>query len=269
MSVQTRIATSVFCAFSVFICGLFTISLALGVYVFYASDIGGGINYEYPINSVIGMYDGEPISAINGITIGHIFAIMWALTVGMFAISIKGSKIGYFHALEKMRDGIKAHTIYNHMFQATRWFSILILVSVVIVVIQGLLGVEVVPPEIKNDLVGFYQISNAPYIEEVMFRILLIGIPLYLIYSHKASGSHFLKSLWHPDVHLHIERKTSRTSSKFHVAYDQDGYSIGLLGITRGRCILVGFILLERFASKSGSKYGKTLARFRAGAHIG
>ena len=54
MSVQTRIATSVFCAFSVFICGLFTISLALGVYVFYASDIGGGINYEYPINSVIG-----------------------------------------------------------------------------------------------------------------------------------------------------------------------------------------------------------------------
>ena len=208
MSVQTRIATSVFCAFSVFICGLFTISLALGVYVFYASDIGGGINYEYPINSVIGMYDGEPISAIDGVTIGHIFAIMWALTVGMFVISIKGSKIGYFHALEKMRDGIKAHTIYNHMFQATRWFSILILVSVVIVVIQGLLGVEVVPPEIKNDLVGFYQISNAPYIEEVMFRILLIGIPLYLIYSHKASGSHFLKSLWHPDVHLHIERKT-------------------------------------------------------------
>ena len=156
MSVQTRIATSVFCAFSVFICGLFTISLALGVYVFYASDIGGGINYEYPINSVIGMYDGEPISAIDGVTIGHIFAIMWALTVGMFVISIKGSKIGYFHALEKMRDGIKAHTIYNHMFQATRWFSILILVSVVIVVIQGLLGVEVVPPEIQNDLVGFY-----------------------------------------------------------------------------------------------------------------
>ena len=114
MSVQTRIATSVFCAFSVFICGLFTISLALGVYVFYASDIGGGINYEYPINSVIGMYDGEPISAIDGVTIGHIFAIMWALTVGMFVISIKGSKIGYFHALEKMRDGIKAHTIYNH-----------------------------------------------------------------------------------------------------------------------------------------------------------
>ena len=89
MSVQTRIATSVFCAFSVFICGLFTISLALGVYVFYASDIGGGINYEYPINSVIGMYDGEPISAIDGVTIGHIFAIMWALTATMPETTIK------------------------------------------------------------------------------------------------------------------------------------------------------------------------------------
>ena len=46
------------------------------------------------------MYDGEPISAIE--LRYHIFAIMWALTVGMFVISIKGSKIGYFHALEKM-----------------------------------------------------------------------------------------------------------------------------------------------------------------------
>ena len=128
MSVQTRIATSVFCAFSVFICGLFTISLALGVYVFYASDIGGGINYEYPINSVIGMYDGEPISAIDGVTIGHIFAIMWALTVGMFVISIKGSKIGYFHALEKMRDGIKAHTRLpdKHVRCSKEWAVILI-----------------------------------------------------------------------------------------------------------------------------------------------
>ena len=63
-----------------------------------------------------------------------------------------------------------------------------------------------------------------------------------------------------------VESLRRRGGSKFHVAYDQDGYSIGLLGITRGRCILVGFILLERFASKSGSKYGKTLARFRAGS---
>ena len=208
MSTQIRIAASVFCAFSVFICGLFTVSLALGAYVFYASDVGGGINYEYPINSVIGMYDGEPISVINGITIGHVFAIMWALTVGVFVISIKGPKMGYFHALEKMRDTAQAHTIYSHMFQATRWFSILILVSVVIVAIQSVFGIETVPPEIKNDLVGFYQVSNAPYIEEGIFRILLIGVPLYLVYSHRSSKSHFLKSLWHPDVHLHIEKKT-------------------------------------------------------------
>ena len=52
-----------------------------------------------------------------------------------------------------------------------------------------------------------------------------------------------------------VESLRRRGGSKFHVAYDQDGYSIGLLGITRGRCILVGFILLERFASKSGSNF--------------
>ena len=208
MRIQIQIASFVFCAFSVFICGLFAISLALGAYVFYASDVGDGINHEYPINSVIGMYGGEPISVLDGITIGQIFAIMWALTVGVFVISIKGPKLGYFHALEKMRASSESGAIYSHMFQATRWFSILILVSVVIVAVQGLFGVETLPPEIKNDLVGFYQVSNAPYIEEGIFRILLIGVPLYMVYSHRASGVHFLKSLWHPDAHLHVERKT-------------------------------------------------------------
>ena len=66
-----------------------------------------------------------------------------------------------------------------------------------------------------------------------------------------------------------VESLKRRGGSKFYVAYDQDGYSIGLLGIARNRCILLGFILFERFASKSGSKYGKTLARFGPGRHIG
>ncbi len=66
-----------------------------------------------------------------------------------------------------------------------------------------------------------------------------------------------------------IESLKRRGGSKFHIAYDRDRYSAGLLGIARGRCILVGFILLERFAAKSGSKYGKTLARFGPSGYIG
>ncbi|MDI1495414.1 MAG: abortive infection protein [Cenarchaeum symbiont of Oopsacas minuta] len=207
MDVSSQIASSVFCAFSVFICGLLAVSLVLGAYVFYASDIGGEINHEYPVNSVIGMYGGSPISAINDITIGQIFAIVWAITVGVFIISMIGPKHGYFFALEKMRTFGSA-PISNYMFQATKWFSILVLTSVIIVAVQNVFGLETLPPDIKNNLVGFYQVSNAPYIEEGIFRILLIGIPLYMIYSHKVSASHMLKSLWNPNEHLHIERKT-------------------------------------------------------------
>ena len=33
------------------------------------------------------------------------------------------------------------------------------------------------------------------------------GVPLYAIYSHKASAKHFFKSLWHPYENLHIHEK--------------------------------------------------------------
>ncbi|MDI1495405.1 MAG: hypothetical protein K8823_713 [Cenarchaeum symbiont of Oopsacas minuta] len=65
-----------------------------------------------------------------------------------------------------------------------------------------------------------------------------------------------------------IENLKRRGGSKFHIAYDRDEYPIGMLGMVHNRCILLGFVLLERFASKSSSEYGDTLMRFRFGNYI-
>ena len=50
----------------------------------------------------------------------------------------------------------------------------------------------------------FLQISIAPITEEIGFRLVLIGIPLFLIYSHKSSIKFFIKSLWAPHATLHV-----------------------------------------------------------------
>ena len=90
------------------------------------------------------------------------------------------------------------------MVNIIKWFSILVLISAVITIIQENFGIITQPPNTGNDLILFLQISIAPITEEIGFRLILIGIPLFLIYSHKSSIKFFLKSLWTPYSTLHI-----------------------------------------------------------------
>ena len=95
----------------------------------------------------------------------------------------------------------------NHMINIIKWFSILVLISAIITIIQESFGIITAPPDSSNDLILFLQISIAPITEEIGFRLILIGLPLFLIYSHKSSVKFFLKSLWNPYSNLHIYEK--------------------------------------------------------------
>ena len=89
------------------------------------------------------------------------------------------------------------------MISITKWFSILILVSAVITLVQESVGISITPPSSTNDLTQFFYISLAPLVEEFGFRIILLGIPLFALYSHKSSARFFFKCLWNP-THLKI-----------------------------------------------------------------
>ena len=90
------------------------------------------------------------------------------------------------------------------MLNIIKWFSILVLISAVITIVQENFGIITEPPDTTNDLILFFQISAAPITEEIGFRLILVGIPLFLIYSHKSSIKFFFKSLWAPYSTLHI-----------------------------------------------------------------
>mgnify|MGYP001457920287 FL=1 len=95
----------------------------------------------------------------------------------------------------------------NYMINIIKWFSILVLISAVITIIQESFGIVTEPPDTGNDLILFLQISLAPITEEIGFRLILIGIPLFLIYSHKSSIKFFCKCLWSPYSNLHVYEK--------------------------------------------------------------
>src|SRR3989337_3406699 len=81
----------------------------------------------------------------------------------------------------------------NYLVSVIKWFAILIVVSGIIDFIQESVGITTQPPQQSDSLIQFFEITAAPISEEIGFRVMLIGIPLFAIYSHRASMIFFFK----------------------------------------------------------------------------
>ena len=178
--------------------GMMVLSLPIGAYVMFNSDVGDEINFEYPISGLDFFSDEISFEFLDYFEIGDIFIVMWVIFVILFSISIMGPKKNFLETLVPIMTQGKHLLQTNYLVAAIKWFSILILISGIINLIQESFDITIEPPSFKNELTQFFYISVAPLIEELWFRVLLIGIPLYLMYSRKASFQHFFKSLWNP-----------------------------------------------------------------------
>lgn len=184
--------------------GLLLVSFPIGIFVVFESDIGGDINYEYPFTHLDLFIGTELYQSPIDLSIGDVFAVLWTLYLVLFVIAILGPKHDFMKTLSPIISFGRYDSRLNYMIGITKWFSILILISAVINFVQEGFGIEIVPPLDDNDLIQFFYVSFAPLIEEFVFRILLIGIPLFGLYSHKSSAKYFLQCLWHP-ASLHID----------------------------------------------------------------
>jgi hypothetical protein len=174
--------------------GMMVLSFPLGAYVMFQSELGGDINFEFPIT----------LFEIFTVEIGDAFIVLWSTYIIFFTIAMFGPKQDFVKTLSSLLSYGKLKTQTNYMVAVTKWFSILILVSAAINFIQEGFGVSTIPPTVENDLIQFFYVSLAPITEEIGFRVFLIGLPLLAFYSHKTSVKHFFKGLWSPSDNLHI-----------------------------------------------------------------
>lgn len=184
--------------------GMMFLSLPLGVFVMFHSELGDDINYEFPLNEFDIFIAGIGISIPIDVQIGDAFIAIWLIFVILFTIAMMGPKEGFLKTMSSLLSHGKLETKSNYMVAITKWFSILILISAIINFVQEGFGVSTVPPTVDNDLEQFFYVSIAPLTEEIGFRVLLIGLPLYAFYSHKNSIKQFFISLWAPSSNLHI-----------------------------------------------------------------
>ena len=180
--------------------GLFLISFPMGIYVVFETNVGGDLNYEYPLTH-LDLFDKTTFyQAPIDVSVGDAFVILWMFYLVLFVVAVLGPQIGFFKSLSSIVSFGKYHTRLNYMFEITKWFSILILISALINLIQEGFGVAIVPPTSDNDLTQFFYVSLAPLVEEFGFRLILIGIPLFALYSNKFSVKYLVRCLWNPNI---------------------------------------------------------------------
>lgn len=178
--------------------GLLLVSFPIGIYVVFETNIGGDINYEYPFTH-LDLFEGTSLyRTYVDVSVGDVFTILWIFYAVIFVIAILGPRNGFLKSLSPIISFGKYDTTLNYMLGVTKWFSILILVSVLINFIQDRLDIVITPPLMENDLIQFFYVTLAPLPEEFGFRLILIGIPLFVLYSHKSSIRYFLECLWIP-----------------------------------------------------------------------
>jgi len=184
--------------------GLLLVSFPIGIFVVFETEIGGDINYEYPLTHLDLFDETEMYQAQIDVSIGDMFVILWTFYVVIFVIAMFGPKNGFIKSLSSIISFGKYDTEPNYLFGVTMWFSILILISALINFVQEGFGIVTIPPVADNNLIQFFYVSLAPLVEEFGFRLILIGMPLFAIYSHKHSIKYLIKCLWNPttlDIH--------------------------------------------------------------------
>lgn len=175
----------------------------MGMFVVFNTDIGNDINFEYPLDE-LEIFTNMEYRMPSESTIGDAFVILWSIYVILFAIAIFGPKNGFLQTLSPILSHGKIISQSNYLVSITKWFSILILISAIITFVQEGFGIQTLPPPVDNDLIQFFYVTLAPIAEEIGFRALLLGIPIFVLYSHKSSAKYFFKSLWNPSRNLHV-----------------------------------------------------------------
>jgi len=180
------------------------ISFPIGAYVVFNSNIGKEINFQYPLDGLDVFLAGVGFKLPIHFEIGDGFIVLWCLYVVLFGISLIDPQRNLMKALSLLMIEGWHNVKNNALLSMITWFSILIFFSVIIDFFQHIFGINIEPPESQNRLIQFFQITASPLSEEIGFRILLIGLPLFAMFSHKASVKHFFKSLWQPSRNLEI-----------------------------------------------------------------
>jgi membrane protease YdiL (CAAX protease family) len=190
-------------------------SIFIGIYVVYFTNIGKDVSWHsdvllnFLLLSILG------ISNIH-FNLGIAFISFWFIYLVIFLICIFKPififKDFLYNPLSKNKfkyfDFSSESFSSNYLYIIIQWFSAYFLLSVIIDLIQQSFGIQIGNPLVSNPLLSFFYLTGAPLNEEILFRVIFLGIPLSLIiFKYKNS---FISSLLHPSKNISIKSGRDR-----------------------------------------------------------
>jgi uncharacterized membrane protein YidH (DUF202 family) len=184
--------------------GLMILAFPLGAYVVFNSNLEDSVRYDFPLDGFNFFFVGIGFEIPIEFELGDVFIGLWCVFIILFSIAVLGPKTNFLKALSPVMSEGKYETKSNYLVSVIKWFAILIVISGIIDFVQQSLGIPTESPQQSDVLIQFFNVTTAPLSEEIGFRVMLIGIPLFLIYSQRLSIKLFFKSLWNPTQSLNI-----------------------------------------------------------------
>ena len=176
-------------------------SFFIGIFLVFFTNIGGEARWysDVPLDFLIfGIFG---LNSIN-FNLGISFLFFWTIYLVCYLFCfLKPVSIFHLSSLKKpfQMTGLERIKIQrdNYLAITISWFSGYFVLSILIDVIQQLFGVTLGNPLTANPLLSFFYLSAAPLNEEIFFRVLLLGLPLFILFVPFGKGL-FLSTLYHP-----------------------------------------------------------------------
>lgn len=192
------------------------ISFGIGLYLVFFTNLGGEINWtdNVPLDFLLLSIFGFQTIYFN---LGLVFLLFWFVYLICYAYCflkpISLNKLPFLRAksgpdsanpllTQKKEKGIFS----NYLMITLSWFSAYFVLSIMIDVIQQIFGVNLGNPLTDNPLLSFFYLSAAPLNEEIFFRVILMGLPLFLVFIPLGKGK-ILSTLNHPYPNIQEYKK--------------------------------------------------------------
>ncbi|CAN5885892.1 hypothetical protein BH23THE1_BH23THE1_01640 [soil metagenome] len=184
-------------------------SFLIGVFLVFFTNIGGDVHWysDVPLDFLIFVIFGLNSISFN---LGISFMFFWIVSLACYLFCfLKPISILHLSSVKKpfQMFGLERIRIQrdNYLAITISWFSGYFVLSILIDVIQQLFGVKLGNPLTANPLLSFFYLSAAPLNEELFFRVLLLGIPLFLLLIPFGKGL-ILSTLYHPYKNISFKK---------------------------------------------------------------
>ena len=207
-----RILERIHVAISLFMVIITGFSFCVGLYLVFLTNLGTEASWyeNVPLDFLLFGIFGLPSIYLN---LGLIFIFFWLVYLACYLFCfLKPMPFNKILLLKK--NSLLSHTnseikqnkwfdkSSNYLMITISWFSAYFVISILIDVIQQLFGVTLGNPLTNDPILSFFYLTAAPLNEEIFFRVILMGLPLFLLFVPLGKGK-FLSTINHPYPIIH------------------------------------------------------------------